>query len=134
MCPSLSRPDETESRLRSFSETRSKPPAPEAPYPPSESLVIKGGRKGTGIHDYIWIGDSVVDASKLSSQGNRNGFKTICMSSCFYDNIKEFNANDDHKYSYYCSSRYSPELGENIYQCEMINIQFDNWIQGGMNG
>ena len=100
----------------------------------SQDLIVKGGRKGTGISDYIWIGDAVVDASKLSSQGNRDSFEPICLSSCFFENISEFNANDDYKYNHYFNAKYSYKLGETVYHGDMINCAFNNWIDGGMNG
>lgn len=98
----------------------------------AEDLIIRAGKKGTGISDYIWIGDSVIDASKLSNQGNCDGFDTIVMNSCFYDNIKDFKANDDYKYSYYFKEKYSDKLEENVYHGDMINIDFNDWIDGGM--
>ena len=95
----------------------------------SQDLVIKAGRKGTGINDNIWIGDAVIDASKLSNEGNTNGIDPIVMDSCFYDDIKDFDANKNHKYSYYVRSFKSSKLGEYVYCCKMIRIDFDNWIK-----
>ena len=95
----------------------------------SQDLVIKAGRKGTGINDNIWIGDAVIDASKLSNEGNTSGIDPIVMDSCFYDNIKDFDANENHKYSYYVKSVRSSNLSEYVYCCNMITIDFDNWIK-----
>lgn len=98
----------------------------------SEDLIIKAGKKGTGISDNIWIGNAVINASKLSNQGNKNGFKPIVMDSVFYNNIKDFNANEDYKYSYYFDEKYSYILNEKVYHGDMINIIFNNWIDEGM--
>lgn len=68
----------------------------------SKDLVIKAGRKRTGINDNIWIGDAVIDASKLSNEGNTRGIDPIVMDSCFYHNIKDFkdfDSNENYKYS-----------------------------------
>ncbi|MCQ2799771.1 MAG: adenylate cyclase [Bacilli bacterium] len=100
----------------------------------SEDLIIKAGQKGSGINDYVWIGSAVVNASKLSSEGNRNNFKSIVIDSCFYNNIKNYSANDDYKYSHYFTQKYSSKLGEYVYDCNMITIDFHDWIEGGMNG
>ena len=94
----------------------------------SQDLVIKAGRKGTGINDNIWIGDAVIDASKLSNEGNTSGIDPIVMDSCFYENIKDFDANKNHKYFYYAKSIRSSKLSEYVYCCNMITVDFNNWI------
>lgn len=99
----------------------------------SNDLVIKAGKKGTGINDLIWIGDAVIDACKLSSQGNIDGFKPIVMSDCFYSNIKNQKANPKETYSDCCSQKYSNKLGESVWHCNMVTIDFYDWIEGGMN-
>lgn len=80
----------------------------------SKDLVIKAGRKGSGINDNIWIGNAVVDASKLSSEGNTistdsNGkptkIETIVMNSCFYTNIKNFVNSKNQKFATVHSKR-----------------------------
>ena len=98
----------------------------------SKDLVIKAGKKGTGISDNIWIGDAVIDASKLSNQGNKDGFNTIVMDYIFYDNVKDFEANSNNKYSKYIERKYSSILGEYVYHTNMINVDFHDWIEGGM--
>lgn len=98
----------------------------------SETLIVKTGQKFSGINDNVWIGESVVDASKLSGQGNRDGFETIVMNELFFNNIKEFNANPEHNYSYYISSKYSYKSQSTVYQCDLINVDYNKWIDGGM--
>ena len=98
----------------------------------SKDLIVKAGKKGTGISDYIWIGPAVVNASKLSSQGNRDCFKPIVMDSTFYSNIKEFKANKDYSYSDYFSKKKSIKLDEYVYHADMIYCEYNDWINGGM--
>lgn len=98
----------------------------------SEDLIIKAGKKGTGISDNIWIGDAVIDASKLSNQGNKDGFEPIILDSVFFNSIKDFNANKDYKFSYYFYEKYSYILNENVFHGNMINISFNDWINEGM--
>lgn len=98
----------------------------------SEDLVIKAGKKGTGINDYIWIGDAVIDASKLSSQGNINSFNPIVMDNNFYENIKDFDANKNEKYSSLIKKKFSNKLYEYVWHCNIIRIEFNNWIDEGM--
>ena len=95
----------------------------------SKDLVIKAGRKGTGINDNIWIGDAVIDASKLSSEGNTRGIDPIVMDSCFYENIKDFNANESYKYSDCAKKVWSSKLNEYVYCCNMVTTGFNNWIK-----
>ena len=95
----------------------------------SKDLVIKAGKKGTGINDNIWIGDAVIDASKLSNEGNTSGIEPMVMDSCFYENIKDFNANDKFKYSHYINRVKSEKINEYVYCCNMITIDFDNWVK-----
>lgn len=95
----------------------------------SKDLVIKAGRKGTGINDNIWIGDAVIDASKLSNEGNTRGINPIVMDSCFYENIKDLNANKSYKYSDCAKKVWSSKLNEYVYCCNMITIDFDNWVK-----
>lgn len=95
----------------------------------SKDLVIKAGRKGTGINDNIWIGDAVIDASKLSNEGNTRGIDPIVMDSCFYENIKDFNASESYKYSDCAKKVWSSKLNEYVYCCNMVTIGFNNWIK-----
>ena len=98
----------------------------------SKSLIIKAGLKGSGINDNIWIGDAVIDASKLSNEAGRSGNEPIIVDEIFYSNIKDFDANDSYKYSYYAKEQYSPKLGENVYLFNMIILDFNNWINNNL--
>lgn len=98
----------------------------------SKTLIVKAGVKGSGINDFIWIGDAVVDASNLSSLGNKNGRAPIIMDSCFYENIKGFKANADHKNDSYCKKIGVDKMGKDIWATDMVFTTFNNWIMGGM--
>jgi hypothetical protein len=93
----------------------------------SEDLIIKAGKKGTGISDNIWIGDSVVNASKLSSIGNKDGFSVLVLDSTFYSNIKGFE-----DYKNYFNEKYSKLIGENVYHDDVWWKDPKEWIDGGM--
>ena len=54
------------------------------------------------------------------------------MDSIFYDNIKDFDANSDHKYSYYFSQKWCSKIGEYVYHGDMVYTVFSKWIDGGM--
>lgn len=53
----------------------------------AQELVVKAGRKDVGINNSVWIGDAVTKASNLSSLGNKNGYKSIVLSSLTHSNI-----------------------------------------------
>lgn len=98
----------------------------------SIDLVIKVGEKGTGISDNVWIGDAVIDASKLSNEGNTNNISPIVMDICFYDNIKDFKCNEKLTYDSYINQYYSKKLNTSAYHCDMIITSFNEWIKNMM--
>ena len=94
----------------------------------SIDLVVKVGRKGSGINDRVWIGKAVSEASNLSKYGNKNGCLPIVMSDIFYRNIMKYEGND-------CKKEWFRQITiENglCYHCDLINTGFNNWI--GNNG
>lgn len=96
-------------------------------------LVIKTGKVNTGINDFVYIGKAVVDASKLSSEANRNGKDKILMDNDFYYNLKknyEFN-NGNKEISF--STCKSQKISGDIYGCNYVENEFDDWINRGMN-
>lgn len=58
-------------------------------------LVIKAGKEYSGINDYIWVGDAVIDACNLSSLGNSSKkFSTIVITEIIYEKIKNSDYGD----------------------------------------
>ena len=99
----------------------------------SKDLVIKAGKKGTGINDNIWIGDAVVDASKLSDEGSIDEIGPIVMDECFYVNIKDFYVNSKEKYGDCLRRFHSAKLGAVSYHCDRVMSDFDDWIDREFN-
>lgn len=91
-----------------------------------KELIIKTGRKGTGVTDKIWIGKAVVDASNLSSTANRNGINPIAMSETFYNKISS-----NKTFSQYISKI---KKYQNYYHCDIKDGTFEKWIDNGMKG
>lgn len=91
-----------------------------------KELIIKTGRKKTGITDKIWIGKAVVDASNLSSTANRNGIAPIAMSETFYNKISSNNT-----FSQYKSKM---KKSQNYYHFDIKDVAFEKWIDNGMKG
>ena len=94
-----------------------------------EELIIKAGRTGTGINDKIWIGKAVVDAANLSSIANRHGKDKIVMSDLFYSKIND----STYRNVIWITKTSCREKGYfELYQCNAVNVDFDNWIKRGM--
>ncbi len=97
----------------------------------SQELVVKAGRKGTGINNSVWIGDAVTMAANLSALGNKNGYSTIAMSSLTYDNIIEKMVTENANAKSWFTRQMDSSLGS-FYNAEIIKTDFDNWVSSGM--
>ncbi len=91
-----------------------------------KELIIKSGRKGTGVTDKIWIGKAVVDASNLSSIANRDGVNPIAMSETFYNKISPNRIFSQYKNKI--------KFSKNYYHCDIKDVAFEKWIDNGMKG
>lgn len=93
-------------------------------------LIIKAGKKGTGINDRIWIGDAVVEACKLANKAGRDGRKTIGISKLAYNNfiklLKDSNKNNVESWFHY-------DYYDNSYYCDVIMDDFDSWIKNELH-
>ena len=93
----------------------------------AQELVVKAGRKGTGINNKVWIGKAVTMASNYSSIGGKNGYGSIVISKSTYDNIKD-------TYKDYLSYFKSYRTNENgiFYGTELFMKDFDLWIENNV--
>ncbi|MEK4671530.1 adenylate cyclase [Niallia sp. FSL R7-0271] len=96
------------------------------------TLAVKAGRKSSGIHNLVWIGESVAKAAKLSDLGNKDGNDPIVMSNIFYNNYisKQEETNKNAK------DWWAMDTDENYgtyYHGNVIKTDFNNWIKDGMN-
>jgi len=100
----------------------------------SQALVVKAGRKDSGINSKVWIGDAVVDASNLSSYGNKKGYtdKPIVMSPETYNAIKKTYFE---KYGNEMKNWFTYETFDEIpaYVCNIVMNPMGDWINGGMD-
>lgn len=94
----------------------------------SEDLIIKAGQAGSGINDKIWIGKAVVNASHLGDTANRNGIDEIVMDPCFYNNIHKILEKEDPQYKNWITPHKSYGLID-FYQCNIVQTDFNNWIE-----
>lgn len=99
----------------------------------AKELVVKAGRKGTGISNAVWIGDAVTKASNLSSLGNKNGLGTNIISAVTYNNIigilDKQQPNDNVKGWF----EYHADLNiGSYYDAHIVRRNFSSWVNGGM--
>lgn len=93
-----------------------------------ETLAVKAGRKSSGIHNLVWIGESVAKASKLSDLGNKNGVGPIVMSGTFHFNyLKEATEKEKSFWTKKTDSAYGEYHHGNV-----IISDFNSWISDGM--
>ena len=100
----------------------------------NKDLIIKAGKPQI-MNDLVWIGDSVVDASNLSNIANRKGFGAIAINELFYENIIEELTNENEKYQIWIK-RHKKDYyssGIDFYHCDIIQTDFNDWIDQGMN-
>lgn len=98
----------------------------------AQELVVKAGRKDTGINNKVWIGEAVTKASNLSALGNRNGLKPIVFSSCSYENIIE-SLKKENKIAESWFHQQNDYDNGTYYDADIINMEFNNWVKNGMN-
>ena len=98
-------------------------------YDPKE-FVIKAGRKGSGINDFVWIGKAVIDASNLCSIAATGTRKSILLSEDFYNAIKDLQANDKQKYKDLFIVSWVN--AQRAYNCDLVSTLFNNWVNDGM--
>lgn len=94
-----------------------------------QDLIIKAGRAGSGINDKIYIGDALVYASNLCDIANTKQYNPIVMDKLVYNNVVE----NDSKYKQriHFSRDYSCTPNE-FYHCNLVTLDFYDWINGGM--
>lgn len=101
-----------------------------------KDLIIKAGRNGTGINDKIWIGNAIIDACNFASEGSRNGIEPIVLSKCVYSNIIEKLKKENTNYEIWIKAKKSNTWYDShsikYYHCNIIQNDFNAWIDNGM--
>lgn len=93
----------------------------------SNDLIIKVGRKHTGINDRVWIGKALAEADRLSKITNlkrSSGFTNpIAVSLDVYSNIRDLDNNEKFL---------SFDNNNDCYKSKAVIDSFNKWINGGM--
>ncbi|WP_405158498.1 adenylate cyclase [Paenibacillus sp. FSL H8-0283] len=95
-----------------------------------KTLAVKAGRKSSGIHNLVWIGEAVAKASKLSDLGNKDGVKPIVMSKICYDNFISAASNKE-QHKEWWTKKEDDKYGT-YYHADIFKSEFNKWITDGM--
>lgn len=99
----------------------------------AEEVIIKAGRKYSGVNSKVWIGDAVTKASKLSSICGKNSIKNIAISSCTHHNIiDDFKIKNGESSESWFTKVESNNFGT-YFHCDITKSKFNKWIKDGMN-
>ena len=95
-----------------------------------EDLIVKAGKKGSGINDKIWIGNAVVKASNLSNISGRRGKHVIGFSKLAYDNfidivVEEHTSKNEQE----IKSWFNYDYTQNAYFANIVYPSEVEWIE-----
>lgn len=97
----------------------------------AKELVVKAGRKNTGICNNVWIGKAVTTASSLSSLGGKDGVETIVFAEVSYNNfIEEMKNKNSNAPTWF--KKATSESDGTYYAGNVIKTDYNNWISEGM--
>lgn len=100
----------------------------------AKELIVKAGRNGVGINNPVWIGEAVTGASNLSSIANKDGHDPIAFSELTYSNtIKKLRENNSGKDVDSWFTKYSDVNLGTFYCANILQANFNKWINEGMN-
>mgnify|MGYP000307249605 FL=1 len=95
----------------------------------AQELVVKAGRKGSGINNLVWIGNAVTSAANFSSLANKNGNEPLIFSECAYNNFSKDERFKNDKPAWF--KQKSSDYGTYYTACLSIT-DYNNWIKQGM--
>lgn len=95
----------------------------------ARELVVKAGKKGSGIDSRVWIGKAVVYASKLSGMANKHGNAPILFSKLAYTNFVDALEKKNSEAKSWFTKSFDLNVGE-YYRANIVKTEFDKWIQG----
>ncbi len=91
----------------------------------SECIIARSGDAGS---PYIFIGDAVFNATRLARQGNKDGFGEIIVDRLFYDNVKNYAANEKQGYWEFFKRKFSKLLNMWCFHTSAIDAAYSEWI------
>ena len=93
-----------------------------------KELVIKAGRKTSGINAKVWIGKAVTEAANLSGVANKGlNFHHIAIAPITYNNLNEQNKELCKQDTYYRNNSLIT-----YYKADAVYTDVVEWINNGM--
>lgn len=92
-----------------------------------KDLIVKAGKKGTGINDKIWIGDAVVDACNIANKAGRNNNDRIGFSSNAYKNFIDILQNNNKTKD--VTKWFTYNFYDNAYYADIVKSEFNEWVE-----
>ena len=93
----------------------------------SEDLIVVAGAKRKA-KDYIWIGECLVEANKLSKIANRGSHLPIALTSLLYSNIIDELVKENEKSKAWFTQKRESAFDDPYYECDVIYTGINNWI------
>lgn len=98
-----------------------------------QDLIVKAGKKGSGINDKIWIGNAVVKACNLANVAGRNGRNIIAYSKLTYDNFINVMIEDmKDKSEQEIKGWFKYDYNENAYFADIVYKNEVEWIENNI--
>jgi class 3 adenylate cyclase len=89
------------------------------------ALMIKAGYDGSGLHEVVWMGDVVNEASNLCGKANKEGNSVITISNEIYNDLEGFkNVNGD-----FYQDWFSQRILGDYYHGDVIRINMNDWLK-----
>lgn len=93
----------------------------------SEDLIVVAGSKRKA-KDYIWIGECLVEANKLSKIANRGSHLPIALSSLLYSNIIGELTEENESSKEWFSQKRESAFDDPYYECDVVYSSISKWI------
>lgn len=93
----------------------------------SEDLIVVAGAKRK-VKDYIWIGECLVEANKLSKIANRGSHLPMALTSLLYSNIIDELVKERESSKNWFSRKRENAYDDPYYECDVIYTGINNWI------
>ena len=92
----------------------------------SECLIVKTGE---GDAPLAYVGDSLFDAAKMARQAAKDDFGEIIIDRLYFDNIKNYAANEKQGYWEFFTRKFSKELNMWCYHASLLDADYGAWIE-----
>lgn len=93
----------------------------------SEDLIVVAGAKRK-VKDYIWIGECLVEANKLSKIANRGSHLPMALTGLLYSNVIDELVKENEKSKGWFFQKRESSYTDPYYECDVIYTGINDWI------